>query len=625
MNPITSYINNKIWLIVAILAVFVGFLFVMPQILLWINIYESDADFLLMQQNVYRDEFFQYMPRAREVYDGHFPPGGIYSGDNRFTPLNPIPPLLFSSFIEVFGGDINLAYLSAQFLFALIFFILFYHLGKVFLRSKPAALFFSLVGTLTQIPQMLLGYSYIGEDYLGIIIKKFIPLVRTPISKMYFSRIDDPMLTLGFLILAVLITYLFWIKPTKINAIFAGLATGLLAYVYLHYWMFMVVFIGLLFVYSLYNRITDNYKFKPVLLLCLTVFFILIPYIVNYLRFDFSGYSSDYSLRLGKEIGRFIVKDYIANFSMGWTIVVNQLFYFVILAIVYLFYFKKRTDLKKKGIFFVGLIAASFLVWYTPLITGFGFALFHFNKPISLAYFIIISGLLYDSFRTFFPTKSILRSSIVLLVIILSVSLLTKHVINLFKFLRPPKDQIISYVFPGDIINSWKWIESNTSAEATIISDSLVTSLYLGSYTSSRPYLATGFLSTLSNSELESRFLTVNKLFNVSNEILADRLAGRFETDCSRAVCFKDSRINFDKSMWYLAAAGRSGFVFNKNLSESISNYSNIVLNWEDFNLGLIYFGPLEKQFSRSDFSAEKKLKLIYKNPSVEIYKIAVK
>lgn len=620
MNLITSCINNKMWLVVAILAILAGFLFVMPQILLWINIYESDADFLLMQQNTYRDEFFQYVPRAREVYDGHFPPRSIYSDDNKFTPLNSIPPLLFSSFIEVFGGDINLAYLSAQFLFALIFFILFYHLGKVFLRSKPAALFFSLAGTLTQIPQMLFGYSYIDEDYLGIIIKKFIPVVRTPISKMYFSRIDDPMLTLGFLILAVLITYLFWIKPTKINAIFAGLATGLLAYIYLHYWMFMMVFIGLLFVYSLYNR-TDNYKFKPVLLLCLTVFFILMPYIVNYLRFDFSGYSSDYSLRLGKEIGRFLVKDYVTNFSMGWTIVVNQLFYFVMLAIVYLFYFKKRTDLKKKGIFFVGLIAASFLVWYTPLITGFGFALFHFNKPISLVYFVIISGLLYDSFRTFFPTKSILRSGIIFLVIILSVSLLTKHVINLFKFLRPPKDQIISYVFPSDIINSWKWIESNTSAEATVISDSLVTSLYLGSYTSSRPYLATGFLSTLSNSELESRFLMVNKLFNVSKEMLFLRFEETVPYDCRQEKCYKDTGINFDKSMWYLAAAV-SKDEFYLEPQNVLERYSTMVSSWAETGSDYVYYGPWEKQFSQVDLSKDPKLRLVYYNPTVEIYHI---
>src|SRR3989344_2029404 len=159
MNLIISYINNKIWLIVTALAVLVGFLLASPQVLLWSSISGSGADFLLMQQNIYRDEFFQYMPRAREVYDGHFPPGSIYADDNNPTPLNPIPPLLFSSFIKLSGGDINIAYLSAQFIFASIFFILFFYLGKIFLGSKVVALFFGLAGTLTQIPQLLLGYS----------------------------------------------------------------------------------------------------------------------------------------------------------------------------------------------------------------------------------------------------------------------------------------------------------------------------------------------------------------------------------------------------------------------------------------------------------------------------------
>ncbi|MEK6897190.1 MAG: hypothetical protein AABW93_01520, partial [Nanoarchaeota archaeon] len=88
MNLIISYINNKIWLIVTILAVLIGFLLTTPQVLLWGSISRSGADFLLMQQNTYRDEFFQYMPRAREIYDGHFPPTGIYADELGSSPLN---------------------------------------------------------------------------------------------------------------------------------------------------------------------------------------------------------------------------------------------------------------------------------------------------------------------------------------------------------------------------------------------------------------------------------------------------------------------------------------------------------------------------------------------------------
>ena len=622
MNLIISYINNKIWLIVTILAVLIGFLLTTPQVLLWGSISRSGADFLLMQQNTYRDEFFQYMPRAREIYDGHFPPTGIYADELGSSPLNPITSLLFSVFLFIFNGNINLAYLSAQFLFAFVFFILFYHLGKIFLGSKITALFFGLVGTLTQIPQLLLGYNYIDEDYLGIIIKKFIPFVRTPISKMYFSRIDDPMLTLGFLILAILMVYMFWIKPTKTRAILAGLFSGLLAYIYLHYWIFMMVFIGILFVYGTYSFIRYRNRIGPYLLLCFSVFLILIPYIITFLNFNFSDYSFDYSIRLGKEVGRFLIKDYITNFSMGWTIVVNQMFYFVMLAIVYLFYFKKRTDLKRKGIFFTGLIATSFLVWYTPVLTGFSFALFHFNKPISLVFFIIISSLLYDLFKTFFPTKSIFKSCIVFFAVLLSVSLISKHIINFSKFFSPPNDQIISYNFPSDIIGSWKWIESNTSPESKIISDSLITSLYLGSYTSSRPYLASGFLSTLSNSELENRFLISNKLFEVPKETLDLRFKEIIPYDCTNRKCYKDTGINFDKSMWYLTGASLSKFKFIYNPDEVFKEYDNLVVDDSQFNSALLYYGPLEKQFSRPGFNTVKNLKLIYKNPSVEIYKV---
>ena len=622
MNLIISYINNKIWLIVTILAVLIGFLFTAPQILLWDSISGSGADFLLMQQNTYRDEFFQYMPRAKEVYDGHFPPGSIYADDNNITPLNPISPLLFSFFIKLSGGDINIAYLLAQFLFAFIFFILFYYLGKLFISSNIAALFFGLVGTLTQIPQLLFGYNYIDEDYLGIIVKKFIPIVKTPISKMYFSRIDDPMLTLCFLIVAILMIYLFWIKPTKTNAILSGIFSSFLAYIYLHYWIFMMVFIGILFIYGVYNFIRYRNKIGPYLLLCFSTFLVLIPYIITFLNFSFSDYSFDYSIRLGKETGRFLIKDYITDFSMGWTIIANQLFYLISLVIVYFLYFKKRTDLKKKGIFFIGLVITSFLVWYTPIITGFGFALFHFNKPISLVFFIVGMNMIYDFTSTYFKTRYIIKNSLILFSLFLSISLISKHIINFSKFISPPNNQIISYNFPSDIINSWNWIESNTKPESKIISDSLITSLYLGSYTSSRPYLASGFLSTLSNSELENRFLISNKLFLVPKEILSMRFKEVIPYNCANFGCYKDTEINFDKSMWYLTGASRSKFKFSYNPDEVFKEYNNLVVNDSQFNSALLYYGPLESQFSKPDFNAMKNIKLIYKNPSVEIYKI---
>ena len=94
--------RNYFNVVLLVLALMVGALNILPPVLIWYNLSSSNSSFLLMQQNVYRDEFFQYMPRAREVFDGHFPPTGVYANESGPTPLNSLPPLLFSVFILIY-------------------------------------------------------------------------------------------------------------------------------------------------------------------------------------------------------------------------------------------------------------------------------------------------------------------------------------------------------------------------------------------------------------------------------------------------------------------------------------------------------------------------------------------
>ena len=195
------------------MALVVGVLNILPPILIGLNISNSGNDFVLAQQSGYRDEFFQYLPRAREVFDGHFPPRNIFSGTSGPSPLNPLPSALFSPFLFLFGGNLNWAYISAQFVFAVIIFLLFFWLGWAMVRSKLWAVFFALVGVFTQIPQLI--FRYYDRDFLGISLKKFIPIVRTPIDKMYFARIDDPMLTYPILLAAIISFYFFWLQQPR--------------------------------------------------------------------------------------------------------------------------------------------------------------------------------------------------------------------------------------------------------------------------------------------------------------------------------------------------------------------------------------------------------------------------
>lgn len=615
-------LNKSRILFGVVLVLLVGLLNVLPPFLIWLNTYNSGNLFLLAQQTNYKDEFFQYLPRAKEVFDGHFPPAGVYANETGLSPLNPLPPLIFSLFLRLFDGNINGAYLTAQFFFGSLIFLLFFVLGFVLFKSQSFALFFSLVGVLTQIPQFL--FRYYDRDFLGIVFKKFIPIVKTPISKMYLARMDDPMLTFPFLLASLFFLYFFWIKPRIITALLAGLFSGLLAYVYLHYWLFVTVFIGIMLLLMLGLK-SEKLNPKPYFILGATFFLILVPYFINYFNFISLDSAVDYAFRLGKETNRFLIWEYLKSPS-GFTIVINQFIYLSLLGLIYFFYLKKTNNSyrKKKGIFFLGLILTMFLVWHLPLLTGFGFALAHFNKPINLIVFTILFDIGYEIFKNIRFRFSYFGRVIILGVIILSLSLSVKHIINTIIFLQPPPDQLSAYYFPEEIVSSWYWSNINITGESRIVSDSLVTSLYLASYTSLRPYLATGFISGLSNSELENRFYVSNKLFRVPGEILDRRFNGDFINGCLDRICFKDAGLNtdFGKTRWYLTSSAWSQTSFAKGPDIVLKKYKDLPVNWYQTGSDFVYYGPWEKQFSLIDLSKDSNLELVYKNAQVEIFKI---
>ncbi len=606
------------------MALVVGVLNILPPILIGLNISNSGNDFVLAQQSGYRDEFFQYLPRAREVFDGHFPPRNIFSGTSGPSPLNPLPSALFSPFLFLFGGNLNWAYISAQFVFAVIIFLLFFWLGWAMVRSKLWAVFFALVGVFTQIPQLI--FRYYDRDFLGISLKKFIPIVRTPIDKMYFARIDDPMLTYPILLAAIISFYFFWIKPKAFIAIVAGIFAGLLAYTYLHYWLFWMIFLGVIFSYTLLFFRQDRTRFRHGVILWLTVLLVLAPYAYNYFDFTRADYSNDYASRLGKEDGRFLLVKYIST-DAGRTIIFNHIFYLVLLAGVYYFYFKK-SGIKYKstqGVIFMALITAMFLVWQIPLFTGFGFSLMHFNKPIGLAVYIILFNLAHDFLKDYSQKKPRqVRLAVSVVLVILAVLLISKHIVNVFAFKNPPLEFSRRYDFPQDIVSSWGWINVGIEGEPSIVSSSLITSLYLASYTSTRPYLASGFLSPLTNTEIEDRFYVSNKLFRVSSGMLGQRFNGFPLADCSPSSCFKDAQLNtdFGKTRWYLTSAAWSQTSFVNEPERVLKKYEDMSVDWRQTDSDFVYYGPWEKQFSRVDFSQDPNLKLVYRNPLVEIYRV---
>lgn len=608
-----------------LLTILVGLLYILPPLFVWRYINNFDEPFILAQLETYKDEIKDYLPRAREVYDGHFSPKDAYFEEQRPTVLNPLPSLLFSLFIFLFKGDINLAYLGAQFFLSGLIFLLFYFLGRCLFESKLWQIFFALVGVLT--PLSFLFYRWSDDiwgslnEIVSITIKQFIPLVRTQTHKLYLARIDDPLLTYPFFLTAIVFFFKFWLKPARRFAILAGMSAGLLFYVYFHYWVLWATIILIMFLYSLYSRRENPEKFKNYLLLLGVWVIFSIPYLINYFRVtNFLDYN-DFVYRFGMAVGR--------NWDVVWQLRWRYPVYFLSAVLVYLAYFRYKKE-KEKAVLFLGCCLAMFISPHLQLLTGFMPVPGQATKAAALLLFIILFTICYDGVKLIEEKRSSFKKVFLMLLVLFLVTLPFKKIVNILDISQPASEIIKSYHFPGEIVDSWKWINIDWPPESSVISSSVVTSVYLSTYTSARPFLAVGFASAMPMKLLENRFLLANKFFNVDPEVVKKRLVQE-EVSCF-SDCPKDGWMNLNKSFRFIYinyfASGQKvlsgdAFMPRDYLDVLVENYQEIMVkDYKYLGVGYVYYGPLEKQFSQPKFTQDQNLTLVFMNPSVTIYKV---
>ena len=139
------------------LASVVGFLHIAPPLLIAYHRAASGEPFVFGVES-YRNDL-GYLARAREIYDGRFPPSDLFSDQPRPTIQNPLPSSIMAAFLAVAGGRIVPAYLLALFVFSQLNFLAFYLLGRALFASPAAAILFALIGALTPIPFRIFNFD----------------------------------------------------------------------------------------------------------------------------------------------------------------------------------------------------------------------------------------------------------------------------------------------------------------------------------------------------------------------------------------------------------------------------------------------------------------------------------
>ncbi len=592
-------------------AFLVGTLYVAPQLLIWKHLSGQNEAYLMSQ---FGDEITAYIPSAHEVYDGHFPPADYFFDDLKVSLFPPLPPLIFASFLFLLRGDVQLTYLLVIFLFSGIIFLLYYLLGRKVFQHGAWAVFFGFFCVLTtaNIP-----YAFFSPgNFLNIVGKNFIPLVQTPIDRLALVRFDEPLLTMPFLLATILSLFLFWREPGRKSALRAGALVGLLFYIYFHYWVYVVVVAGSLLLLALVTHKKDVWRLKCTLLLNAVYAVFSVPYFINQLAFSRTAGYNDFIHRVGIRMheGRFFdFADYRYYIAYG-----------VLALIIYALWF--NTDRKRAELYFVFLFA-SFVVLNVQVVTGFVPEPDHWVKVLHVVASLMAIDCLAEIVKRLFSAKKIL-----VVLVVLSFLLVGKKIINATYFINPPADVLPYYTFNQDIIDSWVWISNTLPHEPKIISPSFLTTDYLTSYTSARPYLPTGVKTLTTNKILEERFLTAYKLFNVSPETLRSRLTARPVEGNNNNNNWKTpdllSRLNADipASLYYnYYTRDFGGSIPDQKVKELLGRYYDLNITWASIDADYVYIGPFERALVSADFGGDGNFQLLFKNSSVEIYKIIKK
>ncbi|MEK7629074.1 MAG: hypothetical protein AAB394_00945 [Patescibacteria group bacterium] len=599
-------LKNKL---IIFLTILIGLLYIGPSLMIWENFNKSGNQFISIQHKKNSPEMQQYLARAREIYDGHFPPSEIYGFKQVSTVQNILPPTLFASLVFLFRGNINLAHLGALFLFSAIIFILFNWLGHIMFNSRLKSLFFALIAVLTPVVNIAKESPFFGSfiDFKLRFINSFLPFVMTQFNQLPLDRFDEPLLTYPIYLSAIIFFIIFWQNPRMVTAIFSGFFAGLLYYTYFHHWVYWTTVLGILYLYVLFFKGKDKSLTRNYLILFGVLAVTIIPYFINYFSFVQTSGSQYFSLKVGAMHGRY--------FGITGENIIDYVLYALLGILVYLMYWQKD---RHKAVLFLGFILSMFAVWNIQLITGIVPIEAFFRRTLAPLIFLILFNLFYDLVVKLEIKWPQTRKYVAMILITLVVFVITKNVVNMYLISCCTQPHIIEYnKLPDGILNSWNWINGHLEHEPKIISSSILTSLYLPGYTSARPFLPTAYLTLLSMEETDRRYLESQKLFAVNDDALRnidlDMVYGFYFL--ARYGSFSNYFPNADNTIIDQKKA--------EKVEELMRLYKDMaVFRWKDVNADYVYVGPWEKETVGRDFSKDKNIELVYQNSFVEIYRI---
>lgn len=469
--------NKKQWLITLFLAIAVGLVFGLRNI-------------ILSRQNLFTpfsggDEDI-YAAQINEVFEGKLFSGDAFSYEtrNNFPIFASLGQLILGLAAQVINS-VSLLFILSDFIFPAILFVLFsrfvYFLTRQYWPAVVTALstlfLYQLINKIPPVTQDLAKNLWLALTF------------KEPIF-FFFNRLPPPQFTyiFFFLFLAGLYRILANQSQSKLFPLIPGILSGLLSYMYFYHWSASVVIIGICLGFNLLAK--NSITTKKLLLTLGTSLIVSGGYFYQIYLIS----QIDKQTQSGLINGRFFEPLVTLRYLL------LSLFIFLVI---------RQRALKQ---LLAAIFISAVILVNLQLIVGFTMSPGHWPNSTFEPMFVIAAGiLLIEILKKICWQKILDKSWLVILPIFLYAILNQATIIQRFGqmyYLRASEKQV------------YDWLNQNSPPDSVVLSFNKLTSRRLPAVTHNYPYLPYGVYSQMLVSEIWDRFNLANSLVQFKPEFI---------------------------------------------------------------------------------------------------------
>lgn len=321
--------------IAVVFALIVGAIYVAPHIVFELSQYDNAIHFAPL------DAESHYLASVNEVAEGYdsYTSTFLYEYKNSSLQNMPTGAWLFGVLKRVMGLDIKTLYISIQFLFPLISFILWYWLSYLITKNRLWSILSGLL--------VLLGFHVL--EYINITRYIHILLGQADMNLLLYSRFINPVATFPFFFAGLVSAYYLFVQPIRKHALWFGLLLGINMYLYAFFWAALGILAACIGIYWLIQK-----QWKAIISLILSGVISIIVGAKVFYTILFTSSSTETAFDM---LG--ITFPFVHHRILNWS---DILMGAIVLCVVYLFVSYKKERAISLQVRFVGLLVCTAII-----------------------------------------------------------------------------------------------------------------------------------------------------------------------------------------------------------------------------------------------------------------------